>query len=123
MTNAITPGRISPTVMVKSPTATNRSFSRAINTGWVVLTWLMAIRYPMPSMVSTAASSYGEGKKALAACERWCSGKKISGLPLPPVGPSLASSSLSILRMNSFSRTHTGMAAKKLLKPRGAKAW
>ena len=51
----ITPGRISPTVMVKSPTATNRSFSRAINTGWVVLTWLMAIRYPMPSMVSTAS--------------------------------------------------------------------
>ncbi|MFT3766829.1 MAG: hypothetical protein QM820_15130 [Minicystis sp.] len=27
---------------------------------------------PTPSMVTMAARSKGEGKKALAACERWC---------------------------------------------------
>ena len=58
------------------------------------------------------AMKKGEGKKAEAAWDSWCSGKMISR--------SNFNSSLIRSLMNIFSLSHVGMAFKKELKPWGA---
>ncbi len=65
-------------------------------------------------MVSTMASSKGDGKNALAAWLKWCSLKSSSSfhLPLPDIFLSFFRSRS--LR-NSFSLSHSGIAMRKVL--------
>jgi hypothetical protein len=44
---------------------------------------LAVVHSPTPSTVRIAASSKGEQKNALAACERWCSLNRILSGPRP----------------------------------------
>ena len=69
---------------------------------------------PTPSIVRTAASSKGDGKNADAACDSWCSAKRIS--------PGNASSSRIRSFIQSFSRIQSGIAFRNDRKPRGAKS-
>ena len=74
---------------------------------------------PTPSMVSTTASSNGDGKNALAAWLRWCSLK--SNFSFQPSRPSsFPSSSFSRPFRKSFSLNHRGIAMRNDLNPRGA---
>ena len=76
---------------------------------------------PTPSMVSTTASSNGEGKKAEAAWLWWCSAN--SSLPATlPLGANAASAFSRFGFWNSFSLIHSGIAMRKEAKPRGALA-
>jgi hypothetical protein len=67
---------------------------------------------PTPSTVMMAASSKGEQKNALAACERWCSENSTRSRGIP---------SFSVMRAltHSLSRSHVIMASRKTVEPRG----
>ena len=68
-----------------------------------------------------AASSKGEGKKAEAAWLWWCSPNS-SRFCQSKSGCHFFISSRSSVFWNSFSFSHSGMAMRNELKPRGAKA-
>ena len=67
---------------------------------------------PTPSTVRRAASSKGEQKNALAACERWCSENRSFARGTP------SRSSISALTQ-SLSRSHVTMASRKSRVARG----
>ncbi len=75
---------------------------------------LVVVHSPTPSMVRKAASRKGEGKKADAAWDSWCSGKMT--VPAKP------SSFRMLSRIQSFCRIQSGMAVMKERSPPGAKA-
>ena len=77
---------------------------------------------PTPSIVRTAASSNGEGKKALAAWLRWCSAKSSCASNRRPGRDARSSFTSSRSFWNSFSLSHSGIAMRNDVKPRGAKA-
>ena len=76
---------------------------------------------PTPSIVSTAASSNGEGKNALAAWLRWCSVNS-SRLPIELGSRTRLQAPRSRSFWNSFSFSQTGIAMRNERKPRGANA-
>ena len=76
---------------------------------------------PTPSIVSTTASSNGDGKKALAAWLRWCSLNNNSPFQ-PPFVSSFFSSFSKRFFKKSFSRSHKGIDMRKDLNPFGANA-
>ena len=67
---------------------------------------------PTPSMVRKAASRNGDGKKAEAACDSWCSAKT--------TGPRYPSASATRSLTQSFWPIQGGMAWRKAGSPRGA---
>ena len=67
---------------------------------------------PTPSMVRNAASGNGDGKKAEAACDSWCSAKT--------TGPRCPSASAIRSFTQSFCPIQSGMAWTKAGSPRGA---
>ena len=69
---------------------------------------------PTPSRVRIAASSNGDGKNALAACDSWCSVKTM------PLAVGLAEPAVQLARVCSFFGSHTGIALRNESKPRGA---
>ena len=71
---------------------------------------------PTPSTVRMAASSYGEGKNALAACDSWCSVKRTGALNPGPIPLRITPA------MFAFSLSHVGMPAQNDWSPRGALA-
>src|SRR5215470_6901551 len=76
---------------------------------------------PTPSMVSTTASSKGEGKKADAAWLWWCSANK----SLPAAEPLAAKAESAFSKFgfwNSLSLIQAGIAVRNEVKPRGALA-
>src|SRR5678816_4502993 len=74
---------------------------------------------PTPSIVSTADSSNGEGKKADAACDRWCS---VNNRLLWSNPSSKCFSDLTIWSFwNSFSFIQIGIAVRNDVNPFGAK--
>ena len=74
---------------------------------------LVVAHSPTPSMVRTAASSNGEGKNALAACDSWCSQKRIS---FSKPGRCLRM----VSGIQSFSPSHRGIAFRNDGNPAGA---
>ena len=81
---------------------------------------LVVAHSPTPSMVTTTASSNGDGKKALAAWLWWCSANSSRGsMSLPP---RFSNALRSVRFWNSFCFVQMGMAARKERKPRGAVA-
>ena len=81
----------------------------------------MVAHSPTPSMVSTAASSNGDGKNALAAWLWWCSvNRSLASTSLP--APHSCRCSRSSRFWNSFSLSHTGSAMRNEVKPLGANA-
>ena len=76
---------------------------------------------PTPSMVSTTASSNGEGKKAEAAWLWWCSAKRSLPSTLP-LGEKASSAFSKFGFWNSFSLIQSGIAMRNDWKPRGALA-
>ncbi len=82
----------------------------------------VVVHSPTPSMVRMAASSKGDGKKALAAWLKWCSpNSSLRSRSLAP-GSMRRSSFRTRSFWNSFSRSHSGMAMRNDRNPRGAKA-
>lgn len=71
---------------------------------------------PTPSMQSTAADRYGEGKKAEAACDSWCRRHSTSGTgPSPRPANSWRTDSPA----RRFQRTHSGKVSRKEAAPKG----
>ena len=67
---------------------------------------------PTPSMVSTMASSKGDGKNALAAWLKWCSLKRSSSFHSSPLDILLSCFRSRSFR-KSFSLSHSGIAMRK----------
>ena len=76
---------------------------------------------PTPSIVSTTASSNGDGKNTLAAWLRWCSLNSSSPFQLPVLSTFFSALSSRSLR-NSFSLSHSGIDMRNDWKPWGANA-
>src|SRR6266540_765113 len=74
----------------------------------------VVVHSPTPSIVSTTASSKGDGKKALAAWLSWCSAKRSS--------PSQRSRFPITCASHILSLSQIGIARRKLATPRGADA-
>ena len=77
---------------------------------------------PTPSMVRTAASLKGDGKKAEAAWLRWCSEKKSFDFQSTLLPKAILKKLVIVVFWNSLSLSQSGSDVAKLLKPFGAKA-
>ncbi len=65
---------------------------------------------PTPSMVRTAASSYGDGRKADAAWERWCVDERTSHVSPGHVAAKVSATCETVSR---FHPCHSGITVTK----------